>query len=148
MTIIGRVESLWRYPVKSMRGERMRKAYVTFAGLYGDRLYAIKSSAGDKGFPYLTGRELPQMLLYTPRFRNPDVAICPQFFEEAESDSPGLNACSDDPENLSLEVQTPSGKVYPIDSAELLGEFASGLPGQRLALLRSDRALTDCRPVS
>ena len=35
MTIIGKVESLWRYPVKSMRGEKLREAFVSFAGVYG-----------------------------------------------------------------------------------------------------------------
>ncbi len=31
------VESLWRYPVKSMRGEELRDAFVGFSGAYGDR---------------------------------------------------------------------------------------------------------------
>ena len=38
MAIIGKVESLWRYPVKSMRGEELSEAFVGFAGIYGDRL--------------------------------------------------------------------------------------------------------------
>ena len=58
MSIIGKVESLWRYPVKSMRGEQLEESFVGFAGVYGDRLYASTSSASPKGFPYLTAREL------------------------------------------------------------------------------------------
>ena len=57
MSIVGQVESLWRYPVKSMRGEELEEAFVGFSGVYGDRLFAFKSSACPKGFPYLTGRE-------------------------------------------------------------------------------------------
>jgi uncharacterized protein YcbX len=49
MTAIGKVESLWRYPVKSMRGEEMSEAFVGFAGVYGDRLFAFKSTASPKG---------------------------------------------------------------------------------------------------
>jgi uncharacterized protein len=63
MTIVGKVESLWRYPVKSMRGEELTEAFVGFAGIYGDRLFAFKSAARPVGFPYLTGREQMNMLL-------------------------------------------------------------------------------------
>ena len=42
MSIVGKVESLWRYPVKSMRGERLDEAFVGFAGVYGDRLFAFR----------------------------------------------------------------------------------------------------------
>jgi hypothetical protein len=37
MSIIGTVESLWRYPVKSMRGEELDEAFAAFSGIYGDR---------------------------------------------------------------------------------------------------------------
>lgn len=69
MRVIGKVESLWRYPVKSMRGEQLQEAFVGFAGVYGDRVYAFQSAAAAKGFPYLTGREQESMLLYRPAFR-------------------------------------------------------------------------------
>jgi hypothetical protein len=36
MELIGTVESLWRYPVKSMRGEELQEAFVGFPGVYGD----------------------------------------------------------------------------------------------------------------
>ncbi len=51
MSIIGKVESLWRYPVKSMRGEEVDTAFLGFAGIYGDRLFAFRSAASPKGFP-------------------------------------------------------------------------------------------------
>jgi uncharacterized protein len=57
MSIVGQIDSLWRYPVKSMRGEELSEAFVGFSGVYGDRLFAFKSSACPEGFPYLTGRE-------------------------------------------------------------------------------------------
>ena len=72
MTVIGRIDSLWRYPVKSMRGEELAEAYVGFAGIYGDRLHAIRNAAAPAGFPYLTGREHEELLLWRPRFRFPD----------------------------------------------------------------------------
>ena len=38
---IGKVVSIWRYPVKSMMGEELNSSYVTERGLMGDRVYAI-----------------------------------------------------------------------------------------------------------
>ena len=37
----GVIAELWRYPVKSMRGERIDETEVTEAGLVGDRAYAL-----------------------------------------------------------------------------------------------------------
>src|SRR5207249_4759165 len=77
MSIVATVESLWRYPVKSMRGEELDEMFAGYSGVYGDRLFAFKSSASPKGFPYLTGREQRQMLRYRPRFRPPEQAARP-----------------------------------------------------------------------
>lgn len=40
-TLVGKVTSLWRYPVKSMLGERLDTVEVTPTGLLGDRSYAL-----------------------------------------------------------------------------------------------------------
>jgi uncharacterized protein YcbX len=37
VSIIGKVNSLWRYPVKGMRGEELDEAFAGFSGIYGDR---------------------------------------------------------------------------------------------------------------
>ena len=42
MNIVGTVESLWRYPVKSMRGEELIEIFAGYAGVYGDRLFAFR----------------------------------------------------------------------------------------------------------
>jgi hypothetical protein len=39
--VIGTVAALWRFPVKSMRGERLEQAEFTEHGLVGDRAYAL-----------------------------------------------------------------------------------------------------------
>ena len=49
MSVVGRVESVWRYPVKSMRGEQLPEIFAEFAGVWGDRLFAFKSSATPVG---------------------------------------------------------------------------------------------------
>ena len=149
MTVIGRVDSLWRYPVKSMRGEELAEAYVGFAGIYGDRLYAIRNAAAPAGFPYLTAREHEELLLCRPRFRFPDKAARPPNQAEAEALAPGVTTIYGDAQDLALDVELPSGEVLGIDDPALLRTLGerSQRP-DRLTLLRSDRALTDCRPLS
>ena len=149
MSVVGRVESVWRYPVKSMRGEQLPEIFAAFAGVYGDRLFAFKSSATPVGFPYLTGREAHQMLLYQPRFRHPKKAARPPNLAEAVELSPILNPVSGDPADLALDVETPSGEILAIDDPLLLQRLSQLAGGAHsLTLLRSERAMTDCRPLS
>jgi uncharacterized protein YcbX len=42
------VSSLWRYPVKSMQGERLESAELTPTGVVGDRAYAVLDAATGK----------------------------------------------------------------------------------------------------
>jgi uncharacterized protein YcbX len=51
VSVVRQVDSLWRYPVKSMRGEELEEAFAGFSGVYGDRYFAFKSSARPKDFP-------------------------------------------------------------------------------------------------
>lgn len=39
--VIGRVAEIWRYPVQSMRGERLDAADLTSQGIAGDRVYGL-----------------------------------------------------------------------------------------------------------
>lgn len=149
MTIIGTVESLWRYPVKSMRGEELTEAFMGFSGFYGDRCYAIKNSAARKGFPYLNANTQPQMLRYRPQFRYLERGAKPPNLEEAMSIAPGITASNGDADDMILDVITPSGAVVSIDDPALLEMLGEGISEKNyLSLVRSDRALTDCRPVS
>ena len=147
MSIIGKVDSLWRYPVKSMRGEELDEAFAGFSGIYGDRLFAFRSSASPKEFPYLTAREQQKLLQHRPRFRNPDKAARPVNLAEAES--MGANPVSADLTELMVDVETPGGETLAIDDPALIGTLRNGIDQKhQLTLMRSERALTDCRPVS
>jgi uncharacterized protein YcbX len=149
MQIVGRIESLWRYPVKSMRGQELQRAYVGFSGVYGDRLYAFRSSAAPKGFPYLTGREQEQMLLYRPVFRDVEHMNSPPNLAEAEAIEPGLTPVYAETGALMLDVETPAGEKLAIDDPGLIDRLREGIRDRhQLTLLRSDRAMTDCRPIS
>jgi uncharacterized protein len=147
MSIIGKVDSLWRYPVKSMRGEELDEAFAGFSGIYGDRLFAFRSSASPTGFPYLTAREQRRLLQYRPHFRYPDKAARPINLTEAES--MGANPVSADSSELMIDVETPNGKTLGIDDPDLMDMLRTDIDQKhQLTLMRSERALTDCRPVS
>jgi len=149
MVLIGVVESLWRYPVKGMRGEALQEAFVGFSGVYGDRIYAFRNSRAPKGFPYLTSRELETMLLYQPRFRDPERMARPTNLAEAEALAPGVTPVYGDATDSALDVDTPSGERLAIGAPRLIDLLRKGVGHENeLTLLRSDRAMTDCRPVS
>jgi MOSC domain-containing protein len=145
--IIGTVDSLWRYPVKSMRGEELDEMFAGYGGVYGDRLFAFESSANGRGFPYFTGRDQRQMLRYRPRFRYPDKAARPINLAEAEQRT--ATPLSATPAELMLDVETPDGEIFAIDDPALIELLRSGIDAKHeLTLLRSDRAITDCSPLS
>ncbi len=148
MAIVGTVESLWRYPVKSMRGEEMDELFVSYAGVYGDRLFAFESSANRRGFPFFTGRDKPQMIRYRARYRFPEKAAQPINVAEAEKCG-GANPISANAAELMIDVETPDGQTFAIDDPELIDHLRANIGAQHeLTLLRSEKAITDCRPVS
>lgn len=59
-----RVTELWRYPVKSLQGERVESVDVGTQGLAGDRRYAIFDA--ETGFG-LTARRVPELLFGSAR---------------------------------------------------------------------------------
>src|SRR5690349_4000855 len=147
MSIVGKVESLWRYPVKSMRGEELSELFAGYPGVYGDRVFAFKSSASPAGFPYFTAREQRTLLQYRPRFRAPDKASRPVNLTEA--DKMGAGSLSADISELIVDIETPDGKTVAIDDPALIEMLLSEIDAKhQLTLMRSHRAMTDCRPLS
>ncbi len=82
------------------------------------------------------------------------VSLCRKSGETAEFDrsdehAPGITPANAEPNDLNLDVVTPSGEVVAVDDPALIEMLGEGLRGENhLTLVRSDRALTDCRPVS
>lgn len=123
--VVGVVRAIYRYPVKSMRGESLSEAHVEWQGIAGDRDYAFVQSDDRSTFPYLTGRELPDLLLYTPTLRDPG-----------------------NPHHSPVLVRTPEGDEYPIGSEELRASIA-GRYARPFYLLRLGRRSThDIAPLS
>jgi len=147
VSLIGKIDSLWRYPVKSMRGEELNEAFAGYSGIYGDRVFAFRSSANHKGFPYFTAREQRKLVQYRPCFRYPDKAARPINLIEAESRD--ANPLSADLAELIVDVETPDGKTLGIDDPALIEMLRVDVDQKhQVTLMQSQRAMTDCRPVS
>jgi uncharacterized protein YcbX len=108
---IGQVEAIFRYPVKSMGGERLDVAKLGWHGLEGDRRLAFRRIEASGGFPWLTASKLPDLLLFTP-----------QRHENGEE--------------LPTHVRTPDGKVLPVFGEDLATEVGRryGAPVQMMQL--------------
>jgi uncharacterized protein YcbX len=100
MQEVGVVSQLWRYPVKSMGGERLEALALTSRGVHADRLWAIR----DERQNVITGaKKLPALLTCSARFaRPPDPDAGPGHVPpvivrfpdgtEPASDDPGIHA--------------------------------------------------------
>ena len=66
------VAELWRYPVKSLGGERLDRAAVGAHGLEGDRQWALFDVATGFG---LTARRVPELLMATARCADGGVQV-------------------------------------------------------------------------
>jgi len=144
---IGTIETICRYPVKSMAGEAVDTAFVGYAGLMGDRSYAFVRDGALQGFPWQTGRDQENLILYKPRYHQPDETVMPVNVAASFALAPGVNPVFPHPDAFAVSVTTPSGQVLPVEAAELAAELAEQ-GGKAVTLRFSERSHYDCRPVS
>lgn len=146
---IGRVDSVWRYPVKSMRGESLTEAVFLFSGVYGDRVRAFTNTKAIRAFPFHTARDQENLVLYSPRFRHPERAARPANWADAQALEFGPTTLFASAADLQIDVTTPDGRTLAVEDPALIGEFTSRFGGpEDMTLMCSDRSLTDARPVS
>ena len=132
-----------------MPGESLREAYVGFGGVLGDRLYAVHHAGAPKAFPFLTARSRKEMLRFRPRFRRPELTLVPDNLTDAETRGPGLTPLFPSSDDLALEIEAPNGKTLSASDPALPGLIGGDqLNASDLTIIRSDCAITDCRPLS
>jgi uncharacterized protein len=121
---VGEIEALFRYPVKSMRGERLDVAELGWHGLDGDRRLAFHRVGDRGGFPWLTASKLPELILFAPQRREPAAN-----------------------EDLPTHVRTPEGEELDLFGEELAAEVGRrhGAPVQMMHL---DRGIFDLASIS
>ncbi len=145
MNRIGKLESVWRYPVKSMRGEQVDEVFVAYTGVMGDRLYAISSSDAAAEFPWHTNREQEEFVLFRPYYKNPAGTLKPAALEAAFKEA--LNPPYPVAESFALNLETPDGKVYDVRDPAFLESLRDSSDGE-LTLHFTQKNVVDCRPLS
>lgn len=71
----GTVAEIWRYPVKSMAGERLESCLIAGTGLEGDRRWALVDGQPNRAGKPLTAREAEALLTYHPRLADHSVQV-------------------------------------------------------------------------
>lgn len=109
---LGHIEAIFRYPVKSMRGEALDAAAVGWHGLEGDRRVALRRLDEHGEFPWLTASKLPELILFTPQREAGNAAALP------------------------THVRTPDGETLPVFGDALAADIARryGAPVQMMQL--------------
>lgn len=69
---VGTIRQIYRYPVKSMAGELVHSASIGWYGLEGDRRYAFMKKDSVRGFPWLTMRDIPELVLFQAYHTKPE----------------------------------------------------------------------------
>jgi uncharacterized protein len=118
------VKQIWRYPVKSMRGESLEMTSVGWHGIAGDRRYAFVRSENRSGFPWLTGTKFPALTRYAARLEHPEK-----------------------PDSSGVRVTGPDGLEHDLQAAALAAELGQGF-GETLQVIKSDRGVFDELPIS
>jgi uncharacterized protein len=110
---IGQIAAIFRYPVKSMRGEALDNAALGWHGLDGDRRLAFRRLDGRGGFPWLTASKFPELILFTPQRR-----------EDGNREA------------LPTHVLTPDGEELPLFGENLAAEVGRhyGAPVEMMQL--------------
>ncbi len=121
---IGEVSALFRYPVKSMAGERIVFADLGWHGVEGDRRLALRRTDDRGGFPWLSASKLPELILFDPRRREP----------AASSDLP-------------THVCTPEGQELALFGEELAREVGRRL-GSPVEMMHLNRGIFDEASIS
>src|SRR2546423_15442337 len=111
MERIGTVETMCRYPVKSMAGEEVAHAFVGVSGLMGDRAFAFVRTPGPKGFPWHTGREQEDLVLFRPHFGEAGAATLPPDIERTFKMAPGVNRIFPAEGAFEIDVATPEDRT-------------------------------------
>lgn len=121
---VGEVAALFRYPVKSMGGERLEDADLGWQGFVGDRRLAFRRIDDRGGFPWLSAGKLPELILFTPQRRG-----------------------STDSRSLPTHVRTPEG-----DELEIFGQELATDVGRRhrspVEMMHLKHGIFDETPVS
>jgi uncharacterized protein YcbX len=123
--IVGRIGEIWRYPVKSMGGERIRETSLGVNGLPGDRAWAVRDEVrgGIRG-----AKKIPALMRCSARYTSapsagragaPEIGL--PGGDTLRADAPDAN------ERVSAAVGQPV-TLWPLRPASDLEHYKRGAP--------------------
>jgi uncharacterized protein len=119
----GVIRRVARYPVKSMRGDAYASLPLTLQGFEEDRRFAFVQAESRSDFPWLTARQMPELVLW-----------------QTSVEKPGTP-------DVAVTVATPDGERWPVESSELRQAIEQRF-GKPVFLLRDHRGSFDAANVS
>jgi MOSC domain-containing protein len=105
-TSVGTIAELWRYPVKSMLGERVSELLVTSGGAVGDRAWALREATSGR---IASAKKYPRLLAFGATYET-----------EPTPDGPGR-----------IKIESPDGSRFTPDDKEA-SAIVSEVVGARL----------------
>jgi uncharacterized protein YcbX len=121
--VVGHVQAITVYPVKSMAGQALDHAHLGWHGLEGDRRLALLRQADTSGLPWASARETPRLLAYRAEFAGEDLRRSP------------------------IHVRDPQASVRTTDDPTLLADIEREV-GEPVRWLRLWRGTFDAMPLS
>jgi hypothetical protein len=146
---VGQVQSLWRYPVKSMMGEELNAAEVTDRGVVGDRAYALvdretgKLASAKHPRKWQRLFEFQAAFVEPPRFAAPTPPVRLTFPDGriVTSDDPALDQLLSEAfgRNVTFAASAPDAALFEEVWPEVKGDQIYGMVQPR----GSDELVTD-----
>ncbi|HXX47695.1 MAG TPA: MOSC N-terminal beta barrel domain-containing protein [Myxococcota bacterium] len=137
MQRIGTVREIWRYPVKSMAGERLDDALLDPGGIPGDRAWAVRDEkrGGIRG-----AKKIPGLMRCAARYLEPPTRERVGAPEITLPDGARISAsAADAAARVSAAVETPVS-LWPLLPASELAHYRRGRPDH-------DDLLTELRAI-
>jgi uncharacterized protein YcbX len=73
--VAGTIAQIWRYPVKSMAGERLESTAITSGGLEGDRRWTLVDGSPNRAGKMLTNTQDARLMTYKARLVGEGVEV-------------------------------------------------------------------------
>jgi len=122
-----RLTEIWRYPVKSCRGQRLTDAVVEPWGLAGDRRWMLVDADGR----FVTAREHPRLVLVTPTLEDGAIRLSAPGMAD-------LMVAVPDPVQALAPVRVWSSELDAATAADEAGRWLSKVAGIDVRLVYLD----------
>lgn len=116
----GQILELWRYPVKSLKGEKCSHLQIEKHGVLRDRIYAFKDKTKNNSFPWFTIRQCSEMLQFTPYLND---------------------------QGELAQILSPSGEIHKVSDPQFISSLEK-LWGGTFELVHNPKNILDDGPVS